>query len=92
MGGLSNILSAWELEAREDQLSEQIIQAVISRLRDYHRLSEESREVTLKGIWQRVKRETLDEGDILEEKPENPQQPPAQPESESEQPQTPESQ
>ena len=54
MGGLANILSAWELEAREDQLPEQIIQAVITRLRDYHRLSEESREVSLKGIWQRV--------------------------------------
>ena len=47
MGGLANILSAWELEARDDQLTEQTIQAVISRLRDYHRLSEESREVAL---------------------------------------------
>ena len=59
MGGLTNILSAWELEAREDQLPEQIIQAIISRLRDYHRLSEESREVALKGIWQRITRENL---------------------------------
>ena len=59
MGGLSNILSSWELEAREDQLPEQIIQAVISRLRDYHRLSEESREVALKGIWKRVNKESL---------------------------------
>ena len=50
MGGLANILSSWELEAREDQLPEQIIQAVISRLRDYHHLSEDSREVALKGI------------------------------------------
>jgi len=58
MGGLANILSAWELEARDDQLPEQIIQAVISRLRDYHHLSEESREVALKGIWQRVNKET----------------------------------
>jgi ATP-dependent DNA helicase RecG len=61
MGGLANILSSWELEAREDQLPEQIIQAVISRLRDYHRLSEESREVALKGIWKRVKKESLQE-------------------------------
>jgi len=58
MGGLANILSSWEMDAREDQLPEQTIQAVISRLRDYHRLSEESREVALKGIWQRVTRET----------------------------------
>ena len=61
MGGLANILSSWELEAREDQLPEQIIQAVISRLRDYHRLSEESREVALKGIWKRVNKEALQE-------------------------------
>ncbi len=61
MGGLANILSSWELEAREDQLPEQIIQAVISRLRDYHRLSEESREVALKGIWKRVNKESLQE-------------------------------
>lgn len=58
MGGLANILSSWELEAREDQLSEQVIQAVISRLRDYHRLSEESREEALKGIWKRVNKES----------------------------------
>ena len=61
MGGLANILSSWELEAREDQLPEQIIQAVISRLRDYHRLSEESREVALKGIWKRVNKGSLQE-------------------------------
>jgi len=58
MGGLANILSSWELEAREDQLSEHIIQAVIGRLRDYHQLSEESREVALKGIWQRVTKDS----------------------------------
>ena len=65
MGGLSNILSAWELEAREDQIPEQIIQAVISRLRDYHHLSEDSREDALKGIWQRVTREELGDGEGL---------------------------
>ena len=68
MGGLSNILSAWELDAREDQLPEQIIQAVISRLRDYHHLSEDSREVVLKGVWQRVTREI--QVDDQEPKPE----------------------
>lgn len=77
MGGLANILSSWELEAREDELPEQIIQAVISRLRDYHRLSEESREVALKGIWKRVNKESLqdkkrdkvDEVDLPTDKP-----------------------
>ncbi len=57
MGGLANILSSWELEARKDQLPEQTIQAVISRLRDYHQLTPESRKVVLQGIWQRVQRD-----------------------------------
>ena len=87
MGGLSNILSAWEMEAREDQLSEQIIQAVISRLRDYHRLSEDSREVALKGIWQRVTREIGVEGDTKKQPPKT-QKPPTRPEPELAQPQT----
>jgi len=87
MGGLSNILSAWEMEAREDQLSEQIIQAVISRLRDYHRLSEDSREVALKGIWQRVTREIgVEEG--TKEQPPKTERPPTQPDPEPAQPQT----
>ena len=87
MGGLSNILSAWEMEAREDQLSEQIIQAVISRLRDYHRLSEDSREVALKGIWQRVTREIGVEGDTKEQPPKT-ERPPTRPDPEPAQPQT----
>ncbi|RLC98093.1 MAG: hypothetical protein DRI65_18615, partial [Chloroflexota bacterium] len=89
MGGLSNILSAWEMEAREDQLSEQIIQAVISRLRDYHRLSEDSREVVLKGIWQRVTRETGVESETQKQPPVT-KQPKSQPEQESGQPKKPE--
>jgi ATP-dependent DNA helicase RecG len=75
MGGLANILSSWELDAREDELPEQIIQAVISRLRDYHRLSEDSREVTLKGVWQRVIRET---GTEVKDDPPSSQAPPAE--------------
>ena len=87
MGGLSNILSAWEMEAREDQLSEQIIQAVISRLRDYHRLSEDSREVALKGIWQRVTREIGVEAETKKQTPIS-EQPPTRPDPEPAQPQT----
>jgi ATP-dependent DNA helicase RecG len=87
MGGLSNILSAWEMEAREDQLSEQIIQAVISRLRDYHRLSEDSREVALKGIWQRVTREIGVEDETKKQSPKS-EQPPTRPDPDPAQPQT----
>jgi len=86
MGGLSNILSAWEMEAREDQLSEQIIQAVISRLRDYHRLSEDSRKVALKGIWQRVTREMGVEDETKKQPPKS-EQPPTRPDPEPAPPQ-----
>lgn len=88
MGGLSNILSAWEMEAREDQLSEQIIQAVVSRLRDYHRLSEDSREVALKGIWQRVTREESLESDGKDQLKDS-EQAPAQDQVESAKPAAP---
>jgi ATP-dependent DNA helicase RecG len=57
MGGLANMLESWEAEARQDELPETIIQAVIARLRDYHRLSEDGRETALKGLWARVRNE-----------------------------------
>ncbi len=90
MGGLANILSAWELEAREDQLSEQIIQAVISRLRDYHRLSDDSREVALKGIWRRVTRETGADQEDSQVEPLKPQRQSPEVESPTAQPAVPE--
>ena len=83
MGGLANILSAWELEARDDQIPEQIIQAVITRLRDYHRLSEESREVALKGIWQRVNKESLGDGKESPVSEQSSSPPPPAPEQQS---------
>ncbi|MEW6716354.1 MAG: ATP-dependent DNA helicase RecG [Chloroflexota bacterium] len=55
LGGLECMLDTWESEARIDNLPEEIIQAVISRVRDYQRLSPNSREVVLKGIWQRIR-------------------------------------
>ncbi len=58
MGGLEHMLEGWELEARADDLPEELIQAVVIRLRDYQRLSEASRKETLHGIWTRVQRET----------------------------------
>lgn len=57
MGGLENMLLPWEAEARADNLPEEIIQAVVTRLRDYPRLSPDSRAEALKGIWKRVTRE-----------------------------------
>ncbi len=57
MGGLEKMLDSWEGSARNDSLSEELIQAVRTRLRDYHRLSPESRKEALKGLWNRIRRE-----------------------------------
>jgi ATP-dependent DNA helicase RecG len=84
-GGLESMLESWEMEARADGIPEDIIQAVTSRLRDYHRLSEASRKEALHGIWGRVQRES---GEIIpeaekvvreDETPQEPQPPKPQP-------------
>ena len=63
IGGLAKMLDYWENDARNEGLREEVIQAVAGRLRDYSRLSPESRKETLKGIWTRVKKEYPDDGD-----------------------------
>ncbi|OGO26788.1 MAG: ATP-dependent DNA helicase RecG [Chloroflexi bacterium RBG_16_52_11] len=60
VGGLDRILESWEAEARIDNLPEDIIQAIGSRLRDYPRLSESSRAEALEGLWRRLQREISD--------------------------------
>jgi len=57
IGGLERMLDHWAAEARADGLEENLIQAVIVRLRDYHRLSEDSRKEALYGLWRRIQRE-----------------------------------
>lgn len=57
MGGLAKMLDSWEAEARSDELAESLIQAVNARLRDYHRLTPDSRREVLKGLWNRIRRE-----------------------------------
>ncbi len=57
LGGLAGMLDAWIEDARVDKINEEIIQSVISRLKDYERLSEASRKETLYGLWNRIKRE-----------------------------------
>ncbi|MFN2146008.1 MAG: DEAD/DEAH box helicase, partial [Anaerolineales bacterium] len=56
-GGLEAMLDTWEAEARQDELGEELIQAVRARLRDYGRLSSDSRRDALKGLWNRIRRE-----------------------------------
>jgi ATP-dependent DNA helicase RecG len=57
MGGLDRMLAPWEAEARAEAVSEDFIQAVVARLRDYSRLSENSRAEALEGLWRRIQRE-----------------------------------
>ncbi len=54
IGGLAKILDFWEAEARNEGLSEELIQLVAARLHDYQRLTPTSRADTLKGIWKRI--------------------------------------
>ena len=68
------MLEPWAAEARADNLPENIIQAVTIRLRDYHRLSVDSRKETLHGLWNRIQRE-LGEGEIPKEQTKPPVKP-----------------
>jgi len=57
LGGLAGMLDSWIADARADNLSEELIQSVSSRLHDYDHLSEASRKEALYGLWNRIKRE-----------------------------------
>ena len=54
IGGLAKMLDYWEGEARADSIQEDVIQAVVQRLRSYDGLSPESRADALKGLWKRI--------------------------------------
>ncbi|GAB4451959.1 MAG: ATP-dependent DNA helicase RecG [Anaerolineales bacterium] len=54
IGGLSKMLDFWEGEARAEGIQEEVIQAVVQRLRSYDRLNAKSRAETLAGIWKRI--------------------------------------
>jgi hypothetical protein len=54
VGGLERMLTPWEAEARVDGLPDELIAAVVARLRDYHRLSPNSRQEALQGLWRRI--------------------------------------
>ncbi|HEX2698522.1 MAG TPA: OB-fold nucleic acid binding domain-containing protein, partial [Anaerolineales bacterium] len=54
IGGLAKMLDFWEGEARADGINEEVIQAVVQRLRSYEGLSPQSRADALKGLWKRI--------------------------------------
>lgn len=79
IGGLAKMLDYWEGEARADQLQEEVIQAVVQRLRSYEGLSPQSRADTLKGLWKRI-------GDTYPETQQKPQSKPNPGQTKSEPP------
>jgi ATP-dependent DNA helicase RecG len=54
IGGLARMLDYWEGDARADGVQEEVIQAVVQRLRSYDGLSPQSRADALKGLWKRI--------------------------------------
>ena len=71
IGGLAKMLDYWEGEARTDGITEEVIQAVVARLRSYEKISPDGRAESLKGLWKRIG-ETYPEA---EKKPKQLQQP-----------------
>ncbi len=58
IGGFERMVDPWLAEAQADGLAPDLIQSVLSRLRDYGSLSPKSRYDTLTGLWNRLQRET----------------------------------
>ena len=54
IGGLAKMLDFWEGEARADGVTEEVVQAVVGRLRSYEKLSPDGRADSLKGLWKRI--------------------------------------
>ena len=54
IGGLAKMLDYWEGDARADNIQEEVIQAVVQRLRSYEGLSPQSRADALRGLWKRI--------------------------------------
>ncbi|MCX6034916.1 MAG: hypothetical protein NTV38_08065, partial [Chloroflexi bacterium] len=54
IGGLANVLSLWEGEARNDKLPEEIVQATSATLRAYAALTPAERLDSLKALWKQI--------------------------------------
>jgi ATP-dependent DNA helicase RecG len=54
IGGLAKMLDYWEGDARADGIQEEVIQAVVQRLRSYEGLTPQSRADALRGLWKRI--------------------------------------
>jgi ATP-dependent DNA helicase RecG len=74
IGGLAKMLDYWEGEARAEGVTEEVIQAVVSRLRGYEKLNPAGRADSLKGLWKRIG-ETYPEAGQKPKGPSQPQKP-----------------
>ena len=54
IGGLAKMLDFWEGDARADGIQEEVIQAVVQRLRSYDGLTPQGRSDALRGLWKRI--------------------------------------
>jgi ATP-dependent DNA helicase RecG len=83
IGGLAKMLDFWEGEARADGIAEEVIQAVVARLRSYEKLSHDGRAESLKGLWKRIGETYPEVGQKpkLQTQPPMGDQPPRQPRS-----------
>src|SRR4030067_1532032 len=68
-GGLQNMREPWKKEAQENQISQQLTEVVLSRLRDYPKLSPQSRQEVLNGLWNRLCSEYPELKSIMAEVP-----------------------
>jgi ATP-dependent DNA helicase RecG len=68
-GGLENMLEPWQLEAREANIPEPLIEVILTRLRDYPKLTPPSREEVIQGLWHRVAKEFPDLNVVGDELP-----------------------
>ena len=55
IGGLANILNFWEAEARNNQIPEELIQAVAATLRAYADQTPAERIEALKSLWKKIR-------------------------------------
>ncbi len=60
VGGLERMLEPWQAEGRATGLPPALVDAVVSRLRDYPRLAPGSRAEMLRGLWIRLRTEFPD--------------------------------
>jgi len=78
VGGLQQMLEPWAEDAKVSSLPESSIELVVSRLRDYGRLSPNSRYESLQGLWNRLRETHPELPDDLLNKPSTENPPPPQ--------------